>query len=137
MRLSGGSYILLNRTFHAGHSTDRRATANQGANGISGSTTRSLDTDLICAINPSQSRSSSTGSLLNSQTVTRTVMRLRSQSRSAGLSVARSPFRLNPGVTGRDGTVGGQNSDYGPHLHFEIRGENQVALDPTEWLRKR
>ena len=35
------------------------------------------------------------------------------------------------------GGVGGQNSDYGPHLHFEIRGENQVALDPTEWLRKR
>jgi murein hydrolase activator len=35
------------------------------------------------------------------------------------------------------GTVGGENSDYGPHLHFEIRGENQVALDPTTWLRKR
>jgi murein hydrolase activator len=35
------------------------------------------------------------------------------------------------------GTVGGENSDYGPHLHFEIRGENQVALDPTAWLRKR
>ncbi|MBA3316801.1 MAG: peptidoglycan DD-metalloendopeptidase family protein [Gemmatimonadales bacterium] len=35
------------------------------------------------------------------------------------------------------GSVGGENSDYGPHLHFEIRGENQVALDPTEWLRKR
>ena len=35
------------------------------------------------------------------------------------------------------GTVGGQNSDYGPHLHFEIRGENQVALDPAEWLRRR
>jgi septal ring factor EnvC (AmiA/AmiB activator) len=35
------------------------------------------------------------------------------------------------------GNVGGENSDYGPHLHFEIRGENQVALDPTEWLRKR
>jgi len=35
------------------------------------------------------------------------------------------------------GTVGGENSDYGPHLHFEIRGENQVALDPTQWLRKR
>jgi septal ring factor EnvC (AmiA/AmiB activator) len=34
------------------------------------------------------------------------------------------------------GTVGGQNSDYGPHLHFEIRGENQIALDPTTWLRK-
>jgi septal ring factor EnvC (AmiA/AmiB activator) len=35
------------------------------------------------------------------------------------------------------GAVGGQNSDYGPHLHFEIRGENQVALDPAEWLRRR
>jgi septal ring factor EnvC (AmiA/AmiB activator) len=33
-------------------------------------------------------------------------------------------------------TVGGANSDYGPHLHFEIRGENQIALDPTDWLRK-
>jgi murein hydrolase activator len=35
------------------------------------------------------------------------------------------------------GRVGGENSDYGAHLHFEIRGDNQVALDPTEWLRKR
>jgi septal ring factor EnvC (AmiA/AmiB activator) len=35
------------------------------------------------------------------------------------------------------GTVGGENSDYGPHLHFEIRGENQIALDPATWLRKR
>jgi septal ring factor EnvC (AmiA/AmiB activator) len=35
------------------------------------------------------------------------------------------------------GTVGGENSDYGPHLHFEIRGENQVALDPTAWLRRK
>ena len=35
------------------------------------------------------------------------------------------------------GTVGGENSDYGAHLHFEIRGENQVALNPVEWLRKR
>jgi murein hydrolase activator len=35
------------------------------------------------------------------------------------------------------GKVGGLNSDYGPHLHFEIRGENQIALDPTTWLRKR
>ena len=38
---------------------------------------------------------------------------------------------------GMIGGVGGQNSDYGPHLHFEIRGENQVALDPTTWLRRR
>jgi septal ring factor EnvC (AmiA/AmiB activator) len=35
------------------------------------------------------------------------------------------------------GAVGGENSDYGPHLHFEIRGDNQVALDPTAWLKKR
>jgi septal ring factor EnvC (AmiA/AmiB activator) len=35
------------------------------------------------------------------------------------------------------GTVGGANSDYGPHLHFEIRGENQIALDPTGWLRRK
>ena len=35
------------------------------------------------------------------------------------------------------GKVGGQNSDYGPHLHFEIRGENQIALDPATWLRSR
>lgn len=39
--------------------------------------------------------------------------------------------------SGTVGTVGGQNSDYGPHLHFEIRGENQIALDPTTWLRRR
>ncbi len=35
------------------------------------------------------------------------------------------------------GTVGGQNSDYGSHLQFQIRGENEVALDPAEWLRRR
>jgi len=35
------------------------------------------------------------------------------------------------------GTVGGENTDYGPHLHFEIRGENQVALDPADWLKGR
>lgn len=34
------------------------------------------------------------------------------------------------------GTVGGQNSELGPHLHFEIRGERGVALDPTAWLRR-
>jgi len=35
------------------------------------------------------------------------------------------------------GKVGGENTDYGPHLHFEIRGENQVALDPADWLKAR
>ncbi len=35
------------------------------------------------------------------------------------------------------GKVGGKNSDEGPHLYFEIRGSNQIALDPAEWLKKR
>jgi septal ring factor EnvC (AmiA/AmiB activator) len=35
------------------------------------------------------------------------------------------------------GTVGGANSDYGPHLEFQIRGENQISMDPTDWLRSR
>lgn len=37
------------------------------------------------------------------------------------------------------GTVGGENSDEGPHLYFEIRGTKgdvSIALDPTDWLRK-
>ncbi|HEU5039606.1 MAG TPA: peptidoglycan DD-metalloendopeptidase family protein [Gemmatimonadales bacterium] len=53
---------------------------------------------------------------------------LQSAAVKLGASVARG---------GTIGAVGGENSDYGPHLHFEIRGENQVALDPTEWLRRR
>jgi septal ring factor EnvC (AmiA/AmiB activator) len=35
------------------------------------------------------------------------------------------------------GTVGGENTDEGAHLYFEIRGENGIALDPADWLRKR
>ncbi|HXG43380.1 MAG TPA: peptidoglycan DD-metalloendopeptidase family protein [Gemmatimonadales bacterium] len=35
------------------------------------------------------------------------------------------------------GTVGGENTDEGPHLYFEIRGEGGIALDPADWLRKR
>ncbi len=35
------------------------------------------------------------------------------------------------------GTVGGENTDQGAHLYFEIRGENQIALDPADWLRRR
>jgi septal ring factor EnvC (AmiA/AmiB activator) len=34
------------------------------------------------------------------------------------------------------GSVGGISSEHGPHLHFEIRGENQIALDPADWLRR-
>jgi septal ring factor EnvC (AmiA/AmiB activator) len=35
------------------------------------------------------------------------------------------------------GTVGGENSENGPHLYFEIRGEQGIALDPTDWLKRR
>jgi septal ring factor EnvC (AmiA/AmiB activator) len=35
------------------------------------------------------------------------------------------------------GTVGGANLVEGPHLYFEIRGSNQIALDPIIWLRRR
>jgi septal ring factor EnvC (AmiA/AmiB activator) len=51
---------------------------------------------------------------------------------SAGVKLGASVSR-----GGVIGAVGGENSDYGPHLHFEIRGENQVALDPATWLKKR
>jgi len=33
------------------------------------------------------------------------------------------------------GHVGGQSSDEGPHLHFEIRGQGGIALDPINWLK--
>jgi septal ring factor EnvC (AmiA/AmiB activator) len=35
------------------------------------------------------------------------------------------------------GHVGGNATDVGPHLHFEIRGPGQIALDPLNWLRPR
>jgi len=54
------------------------------------------------------------------------------QLQSAAVEVGAS-IRKNEVV----GTVGGANTDYGPHLHFEIRGENQIALDPLDWLRRR
>jgi septal ring factor EnvC (AmiA/AmiB activator) len=37
----------------------------------------------------------------------------------------------------RIGSVGGENTPDGAHLYFEIRGDNQLALDPTDWLRRR
>jgi septal ring factor EnvC (AmiA/AmiB activator) len=33
------------------------------------------------------------------------------------------------------GHLGGESSDEGPHLHFEIRGQGGIALDPGNWLR--
>ena len=35
------------------------------------------------------------------------------------------------------GRSGGANSDQGPHLHFEIRGDGGQPLDPVQWLRRR
>jgi murein hydrolase activator len=35
------------------------------------------------------------------------------------------------------GHVGGESSDPGAHLHFEIRGQGGIALDPMNWLKKR
>ena len=35
------------------------------------------------------------------------------------------------------GHVGGESSDEGPHLHFEIRGQGGIALDPLNWLKRR
>ena len=35
------------------------------------------------------------------------------------------------------GHVGGASSDQGSHLHFEIRGPGQIALDPLNWLKGR
>jgi septal ring factor EnvC (AmiA/AmiB activator) len=35
------------------------------------------------------------------------------------------------------GRTGGANSDQGPHLYFEIRGDRGEALDPVQWLRRR
>lgn len=35
------------------------------------------------------------------------------------------------------GHVGGATSDQGSHLHFEIRGPGQIALDPLNWLRSK
>ncbi|HTK56538.1 MAG TPA: peptidoglycan DD-metalloendopeptidase family protein [Gemmatimonadales bacterium] len=34
-------------------------------------------------------------------------------------------------------TTGGANTPEGPHLYLEIRGENLIALDPSDWLRTR
>ena len=34
------------------------------------------------------------------------------------------------------GHVGGEASDEGAHLHFEIRGQGGIALDPANWLRR-
>lgn len=55
------------------------------------------------------------------------------------MQLSSTAVQVNAAVTKgqRIGSVGGENSDDGAHLYFEIRGDNQIALDPTDWLRRR
>lgn len=52
-----------------------------------------------------------------------------------------SDIAVRQGQTVEHGAVigrsGGANTDEGPHLYFEIRGQNGQALDPIAWLRRR
>ncbi|MBI2073660.1 MAG: peptidoglycan DD-metalloendopeptidase family protein [Gemmatimonadetes bacterium] len=43
--------------------------------------------------------------------------------------------RVSPGDV--VGLSGGQNSDEGPHVEFQVRGEGSIALDPLNWLKSR
>jgi len=35
------------------------------------------------------------------------------------------------------GLSGGQTSEEGPHIEFQVRGEGSIALDPLNWLKSR
>ena len=35
------------------------------------------------------------------------------------------------------GLSGGQSSDEGPHVEFQVRGDGSIALDPLNWLKSR
>lgn len=58
---------------------------------------------------------------------------------SGYMQLQNTPVKVGQDVTRGQliGTVGGENSGEGSHLYFEIRGKNQIALDPTAWLRRR
>jgi len=47
--------------------------------------------------------------------------------------------RLDQPVTLGDvvGLSGGQASEEGPHIEFQVRGEGSIALDPLNWLKSR
>jgi septal ring factor EnvC (AmiA/AmiB activator) len=47
--------------------------------------------------------------------------------------------RLGQRVTQGDvvGLSGGQASEEGPHIEFQVRGEGSIALDPLNWLKTR
>ena len=51
-----------------------------------------------------------------------------------GATVAKGDHVVAGQVIGR---VGGGSTDQGSHLHFEIRGPGQIALDPLNWLKPR
>ncbi len=52
-----------------------------------------------------------------------------------------SQLRVQEGqiVTAGDviGLSGGQSTEEGPHIEFQIRGDGAIALDPLTWLRRR
>ena len=58
---------------------------------------------------------------------------------SGYMQLQNTPVKVGQDITRGQviGTVGGENSGEGSHLYFEIRGKNQIALDPTAWLRRR
>jgi septal ring factor EnvC (AmiA/AmiB activator) len=47
--------------------------------------------------------------------------------------VARQPVAKGTPI----GLSGGANSDEGPHIELQIRGEGAIALDPVNWLKNR
>jgi len=59
--------------------------------------------------------------------------------RSIYLYLSRVDVQVNQTVQAGQtiGLTGGANSDDGPHLEFQIRGQGGIALDPQVWLRRR
>jgi murein DD-endopeptidase MepM/ murein hydrolase activator NlpD len=52
-----------------------------------------------------------------------------------------SAFEVQTGQLVQTGQIigrsGGAYSNEGPHIEFQIRGEDGIALDPRQWLRRR
>jgi septal ring factor EnvC (AmiA/AmiB activator) len=55
------------------------------------------------------------------------------------LYLSRVDVRVGTAVAARQliGQSGGESSDTGPHLEFQIRGRGGIALNPEQWLRRR
>jgi len=52
-----------------------------------------------------------------------------------------SRLQVQPGEIVQAGDIlgysGGQSTEEGPHIEFQIRGQGAIALDPLNWLRRR